>query len=175
MLPDCSTFQKQNVQTYEYVFHDINGQNHRQTLKIPWYLLNEIYMVTHYPDCSGKDKWTKLYWNLDGSTHRIGNVCSFIENNGVFLSENVDDIKMAGKKQNKYVSHVEEIDEKMLILMIKHHLLTMFLWDVPSVNANRTKQLSNNTRRCLNHVFLLEQQKKTRMANTSRTNCRVVL
>ena len=34
LLPDCSKFQSQDVQTYGYVFHDINGPNLGQTLKI---------------------------------------------------------------------------------------------------------------------------------------------
>ena len=41
MLPDCSEFQSQNVQTYGCVSHDKNGQNHAQTLKIQWYFSNE--------------------------------------------------------------------------------------------------------------------------------------
>ena len=53
--------------------------------------------------------------------------------------------------------------------------MTMYTWDVLSVNANRMKQLSNKIRRCLNHVFLLEQRKNTGMAKTSLTNCSVVL
>ena len=48
----------------------------------------------------------------------------------------------------------------MWILTNPHHFLTMYTWDVLSVNANQMKQLSNNIRRCLNHVFLLEQLKK---------------
>ena len=66
---------------------------------------------------------------------------------GLFLSENVDDIKMAGTKQ-------EEIDENL------HHFFDhVHLGDVFSVNANRMKQLLNNIRRRLNHEFLLEQQR----------------
>ena len=51
----CSKFLIWNVQTFGYVFHDKYGQNHGQTLKIPWYFLNETGMVTHLPDWYGKD------------------------------------------------------------------------------------------------------------------------
>ena len=33
--------------TYGYVFHDINGPNLGQTLKIQWFLLSEICTDTH--------------------------------------------------------------------------------------------------------------------------------
>ena len=34
-----------------------------------------------------------------GTKYRIGSVCLFTENKWLFRSENVDDIKLAGKKQ----------------------------------------------------------------------------
>ena len=40
--------------------------------------------------------------------------------------------------------------------------MTMCTWDALSVNANRMKQSLNSTRKCLSHVFLLEQQKNYR-------------
>ena len=46
----------------------------------------------------GKDTLRKFDWNLDGKKYRIGNVCLFIKQ-GLFLSENVDDIQMDGKKK----------------------------------------------------------------------------
>ena len=48
---DSPKFLIRNVQTFGHVFHDTNGQHHGQTLKIPWYLLNETCMVTHELDC----------------------------------------------------------------------------------------------------------------------------
>ena len=47
--------------------------------------------------------------------------------------------------------------------MNPHHFLTMYIWDVLNVNANRMKLLLNNIQRCLNHVFLLEHMKITRV------------
>ena len=62
-----------------------------------------------------------------------------------------------------------------MVLTNAHHFLTMCTWDALSVNANRMKQSLNSIRRCLSHVFLLEQQKLPRVAETSSTNGSVVL
>ena len=84
MLPDCSKFLNPNVQMFGYVGHVTDGQNHWQTLKIPWCFLNEIYMATLLLFCCGKDDLKKFYWNLGGERCRLENVCSFIENKGCF-------------------------------------------------------------------------------------------
>ena len=82
MLPDCSTFLNRNVQTLGYVFHDTNGQNHEEKMKIPWYFLNETCTVIHWPDCHGRDNSKKLHKNLDGRNYRMRNACSSIGNKG---------------------------------------------------------------------------------------------
>ena len=76
---------------------------------------------------------------------------------GLCLPVYVDDLKN-GWNEAEHESHVEEF-EKMRILTNAHHFLTMCIWDALSVNANRTKQSLKSIRRCLGHVFLLEQQK----------------
>ena len=68
-------------------------------------------MDTHLRDSYGRGSSKKFYWYLDGKEYRIGNVCSFIKKQGLFSSENVDDIKVAGK-ETEYGSHVEEVDDK---------------------------------------------------------------
>ena len=65
------------VQTKGYVFHDTNGKNHGQTLKIQWFLLNEICTATHSLDFCGKDSSRKFCWSLDGKKYRIGK-CLFV-------------------------------------------------------------------------------------------------
>ena len=47
----------------------------------------------------GKGNSRKFFWKTDGKKFQIGNACSLTER-GLFLSVYVDDIKMAGKKQN---------------------------------------------------------------------------
>ena len=52
--------------------------------------------------------------------------------------------------------------------MNPHHFLTVYTWDLLTVNANRMKQLVNTIRRCLNHIFLLEQLKSYRCDKSLR-------
>ena len=56
--------------------------------------------------------------------------------------------------------------------MNPHDFLTMYIWDV---HVNRMVPLSNSIHRCLNHLFLLEQLKITRVGTTSRKDGGVVL
>ena len=56
---------------FGYVFHDINGHSHGQTLKIHWFLLGEICTDTHLQASCGKDNVRLFYWEK----YRIGNVC----------------------------------------------------------------------------------------------------
>ena len=42
------------------------------TLKVQLFLLNEIYMVTHLPDC-GKDNSKKFHWIMDERKYQTGN------------------------------------------------------------------------------------------------------
>ena len=72
-----------------------------EKLKTLWYFLNETCTVTHYPGYYGKGKEKVPNWE-----------CMFVHRKqGLFLSENVDDIKMTGKKA-QFGSHVEKVDEK---------------------------------------------------------------
>ena len=46
--------------------------------------------------------------------------------------------------------------------MNQHHFLTTFIWYALNVNANQMKILLRRTKKCLNHVFLLEPMKNYR-------------
>ena len=59
MLENYSKFPNQNVRMYGSVFQNMNGRSHRNTLKIPLFLLNETYMDTHLRDSCGKDSSRK--------------------------------------------------------------------------------------------------------------------
>ena len=63
---------------------------------------------------------------------------------------------MAGKKQNMAPMWKQLM--KNVIWMNQHHVLPMCIWDALNVNANRMNSLST-TKKCLPHVFLLEQQR----------------
>ena len=68
-----------------------------------------------------------------GKSTKLGmSVCSS-KKQGLFLSVFVDDIKIAGKKQN--MAHMWK-NLKKLILVNPHHFLTLHMWDVLNVNAN---------------------------------------
>ena len=69
MLPDSSEFQSQNVQIYGYVFHT-SGPNHGQTVKILWFFLNEMCMVTDFQASCARHHLKEFYWNWDGRRYR---------------------------------------------------------------------------------------------------------
>ena len=52
-------FPNRNVQTFGFVYHDTNGQNHGPVWKIQSFLLNEICMVIFWQDCYGKGNLRK--------------------------------------------------------------------------------------------------------------------
>ena len=79
----------------------------------------------------------------------------------------VDDFNMTGKKQNM----VPMCKNMMKNVDLDDHFL---ITDVLNVNASRMKSLMRNTQKCLNHVFMLEQQKINGVGKTSRKNSRVV-
>ena len=70
---------------------------------------------------------------------------------GLSLSVHVDDITMAGRKQN--------FNPMWKKLMKLHHFLTTSTWDVLNVNANLTNVLLRNTKRCSNRESSLGQLK----------------
>ena len=100
MLPDRSTFLSQSVHMYGYVFHDTHGRNPGQTLKILWYLSNEICTDTHVRDSDGRYRLRKFKWNLDGNKYPIWNVCLFNEKKVYSCRKTWDNLKMAEKKQS---------------------------------------------------------------------------
>ena len=57
--PKLLKIQYRNVQTYGFVYHDTNGQNHGPVWKTQSFFLNEICMVILWQDCHGKDNLKK--------------------------------------------------------------------------------------------------------------------
>ena len=56
--------------------------------------------VILWQDHYGKDNLRKFFWNMTGRKFQIGNVSWYIVEKRLFSSVYVDDIKLAGKKQN---------------------------------------------------------------------------
>ena len=100
MLQNDWKFQNRSVQTFGFVHHDRNGQNHGPVWKTQSFLLSEICTVILWQNCYGKGNLRKSYWNTAG--RKFSNCeCLFVHRDkGLFLSVYVDDIKLAGKKQN---------------------------------------------------------------------------
>ena len=151
------------VQVYSFfkpfrnVFYDTNGQNHGMHWR-----------------CHGVS-WTKLVWSsiswidmgktirrsfigtwMEGSVE-LGDVCSFIENMGCFCQSTWMTSTLLERKRIWLLCRKRWW--KMRTLADLHHFLTMYAWDVLSVNANWMKQLLNSIRRGLNHESMLEKQK----------------
>ena len=78
---------------FGYVFHDTSGPNHGKVLKIPWYLLNETFVVIQWPD------WARQFekCSMEESTELGMHVRS---SKTMVISVSVDDITKAGKNQN---------------------------------------------------------------------------
>ena len=93
-------FQNRSVQTFGFVYHDTNGQNHGPVCKTQSFLFNGICTVILWQDCYGKRQFEKIL--LKHGWEKIPNSeCLFVHREkGLFLSVYVDDIKLAGKKQN---------------------------------------------------------------------------
>ena len=88
MLQNYWKFQNRNVQIFGYVYQNTNGRNHGPVWKIQSFLLNEICTVIRKQDSCGKGNSMKFFF--------------VYREKGLFLSVVcVDDIQMAGRKQNQ--------------------------------------------------------------------------
>ena len=79
-------FPNPNVQTFGFVYHDTNGQNHGPVLKAQSFLMNEICMVILWQDCYGKGNLRKI--PLQHGWEKVSNwECFFVHSEkGEFLS-----------------------------------------------------------------------------------------
>ena len=82
------------------VYHDTNGQHHGPVWKTQSFLLSEICMVIFWQNYYEKRQLEKIL--LKYGWEKVSNSeCLFVHRaKGLFLSVYVDDIKLAGKKQN---------------------------------------------------------------------------
>ena len=93
-------FPNRSVQTFGFVYHDTNGQNHGPVWKIQSFFLSGICTVIFWQDYCGKGNLRKFYWNMAGRRVQIGNVSLFIVKKDYSYLCMWDDIKLAGKKHN---------------------------------------------------------------------------
>ena len=92
--------QRQNVQIFGQVYQSTNGPNHGPVWKTQSFLLSGICTVILWRDCCGKGHFEKVQLKYGWET--VPNwECLFVNREkGLFLSVYVDDLELAGKKQN---------------------------------------------------------------------------
>ena len=100
MVANYWLFQNRNVQTFGFVYHNTNNQNHGPIWKTQSFLLSGICTVILWQDFCGKGNLRTSYWNMAGRKFQIWNVSLYIVKKGLFLSVYVEAMKLAGKKQN---------------------------------------------------------------------------
>ena len=159
---------------FGYVFHDTNGQKHGRKLKILWYLLNESL----YGHPLAGLLWERQFQQalLELGWEKIQNWgCMFVHRKqDLFLSVYVDDIKMAGKKQN--------LAPMWKKLMKKRRYWRTYIISWPRVfgmhpEGMQTKWSHHWTlhKKVRITYFCWSNREITGMAKTSRTNRGVVL
>ena len=106
-------FRSQNVQIFEYVYHDWNGPNHGPVWKIQSFFLTEICTVILWQDNYGKGNLRRSYWSMAGRKFQIGNVSLYIVKRIILVC--VCGRHKAGWKETKSWPNVEKYLWKTLI------------------------------------------------------------
>ena len=98
MLTNYWKFPNRNIQTFGFVYHDTNGQNHGPLWNTQSFLLSEI--CTPLAGLLWEKQFEKIL--LQHGWEKVSNwECLIVHREKRwFLSVYVDDIKLAGKKQN---------------------------------------------------------------------------
>ena len=78
----CSLIPKRNVQTFGFVYHDTNGQNHGPVWKTQSFLLSEICTDILWQDYYGKGNLRRSYWSSVGRRFPIENAYSYTVKKG---------------------------------------------------------------------------------------------
>ena len=98
MLTNCLKFQNRSVQTFGFVYHDTNGQNHVPVWKTQSFLFERNLHGQPLAGLLWERQFEKIL--LKHGWEKIPNwECLFVHRGkGLFLSVNVDDTKLTGKK-----------------------------------------------------------------------------
>ena len=100
MLTNYWKFQNQNVQTFGFVYHDTNGQNHRPVWKIQSFFLERNLYGHTLAGLLWERQFEKILLKYCWEKVPNWECLSVHREKGLFLFVYVDDKKMAGKKQN---------------------------------------------------------------------------
>ena len=121
-------FQNRNVQTFGFVYHDTNGQNHGPVWKTQSFLLNEICAVILWQDYNGKGNLRKSYCNTVGRKFPIWNAYSYtVKKDYSYLCMWMTSSWL---ERNKILIRCGKYSRKKLIWENEHHSLIMYTWDV---------------------------------------------
>ena len=110
MLPNYWKFQNRSVQTFGFVYHDTNGQNHGPIWKTQMFLLSGICMVILWQKFCGKSHLRKSYWSMAGRKFQIGNVSSYTVKTYVLIC--VCGWHQVGWKETKHWADLETTQQK---------------------------------------------------------------
>ena len=124
-------FPKRNVQTFGFVYRSTNGLNHGPVWKTQSFLLSEICTVILLACPSWERQFEKV--PIEVRMGKVPNWECFLVNRekGLFLSVYVDDVKMAGKKQNidpMWNILMKDVDLGELTSFIDHVSLGWDVW-----------------------------------------------
>ena len=174
MLPDCSKVQNQNVQMFGYVLHDTNAKNQGTKLKIPWYLLNETYNGHPVAGLLWERQFEEALLEL--GWEKIPNwECMFFHRKQRLFS-----VSIHGWHQNRWKETEMALMWKKWRKNVNLDEPTSFLDHACSGCTQRECKSNENIIKNLNKMFESRisagpTEKTTGMAQTSRTNSRVVL
>ena len=128
-----------NVQTFGFVYHDTNGQNHGPAWKTQLFLLNEICTVILWQDENGKSNLRKSYCSTVGRRFPNGNACSYTVKKGYsYLCMSMTSNWM---ERNKILIRFGKYSTKKSIWASQHLSWTKLIWVALKENAKRAKIL----------------------------------
>ena len=117
-----------NVQTFGFVYHDTNGQNHGPVWKTQSFLLSEICTVILWQDCYGKGNWRKSHWSTVGRKFPTGNASSYtVKKDDSFLCMWMTKNWL---ERNKILIRFGKYSIKKLMWENQHLSLIMYTWSV---------------------------------------------
>ena len=144
MFQNYSKFPNRNVQTFGFVNHDTNGQNHGPVWKTQSFLLNEICMVILWQDCYGERQFENILLKYGWEKVSNWECLSVHREKGLFLSVYVDDIKLVGKKKTLVRCGKHSI--KKPNWENQHLSLIMNTWGCSRSQCETSKDIVNNYR-----------------------------
>ena len=145
MLQKYWKFPNRNVQTFRFIYHDTNGQNHGPVWKIQSFLLNEICTVILWQDCYGKGNLRKSFWSTVGRRFPFGNAYSYTVKKG--YSYLCMCVKENWLERNKTLIRCGKYSTKKLFWENQHLSLIMYTWCV--LKDNEVSKVINDSCRTM--------------------------